>query len=306
MILTWGLPNDGPVVAVREQLDRLGRANEFFLVDQHRYADVLGDFRIEEGCLCGWLQVGKQRIAFDELTGIYLRSYPVPKQADGRPVAVELLYAVDRFLLSLAENAQPWTAVLNKPSAMASNDSKPAQTILIAACGFRTPETIITNDRKVAEAFWLKHGTVIYKSTSGIRSVVATLTGAHRDRLERVVTCPTQFQEFVPGEDFRVHVVANQVFATKVITEAIDYRYASRDGFARTMMAVQLPDDVAHRCVSMTRQLDLLLSGIDLRLTPKGEWYCFEVNTSPAFSWFEGHSAQPIAEAVTTLLLEGV
>ena len=45
MILTWGLPDDGPVVAVREQCDRLGRAKEFFLLDQSRYADVRGDLR---------------------------------------------------------------------------------------------------------------------------------------------------------------------------------------------------------------------------------------------------------------------
>jgi D-alanine-D-alanine ligase-like ATP-grasp enzyme len=72
------------------------------------------------------------------------------------------------------------------------------------------------------------------------------------------------------------------------------------------MEAAEFPGEVAERCLRMTHQLDLLLSGIDLRLTPQGEWYCFEVNTSPAFSWFEDQTGQPIARAVANLLLEGV
>jgi glutathione synthase/RimK-type ligase-like ATP-grasp enzyme len=139
-------------------------------------------------------------------------------------VPVDLVFAFDRLALSLAEIAQPWTAVVNKPSAMASDDSKPTQSILITECGFRSPEAIVTNEREVAQRFLEKHGTVVYKSISGIRSIVSTFTGAQRDRLEKVATCPTQFQEFIPGEDYRVHVVVDQVFATRVVTDAVDYR----------------------------------------------------------------------------------
>jgi D-alanine-D-alanine ligase-like ATP-grasp enzyme len=39
------------------------------------------------------------------------------------------------------------------------------------------------------------------------------------------------------------------------------------------------------------------VAGIDLRRTPSGEWYCFEVNPSPAYSWFDldGRIATAIA-----------
>lgn len=66
-----------------------------------------------------------------------------------------------------------------------------------------------------------------------------------------------------------------------------------------------LPDDVADRCRTATHRLGLLVSGIDLRRTPDGRWFCFEINTSPAFSWFSDHTGQPIAEAVAALLDEG-
>jgi D-alanine-D-alanine ligase-like ATP-grasp enzyme len=49
--------------------------------------------------------------------------------------------------------------------------------------------------------------------------------------------------------------------------------------------------------------LRLPVAGIDLRRTPQGEWYCFEVNPSPAFAYYEAATHQPIAEAIAGLLM---
>ena len=48
--------------------------------------------------------------------------------------------------------------------------------------------------------------------------------------------------------------------------------------------------------------LGLVLSGIDLRRTPAGDYYCFEVNPSPGFIFYERATGQPISEAVALLL----
>jgi hypothetical protein len=45
----------------------------------------------------------------------------------------------------------------------------------------------------------------------------------------------------------------------------------------------------------LTSDLGLSLSGIDLRLTPAGEWYCFEVNPSSAFTYYQEATGHPIA-----------
>ena len=45
------------------------------------------------------------------------------------------------------------------------------------------------------------------------------------------------------------------------------------------------------------------VAGIDLRRTPAGEWFCFEVNPSPAFSWFDAPDCR-IAKRVAALLAE--
>jgi glutathione synthase/RimK-type ligase-like ATP-grasp enzyme len=193
--------------------------------------------------------------------------------------------------------------------AMASNNSKPYQTNQIRKSGFAVPETLVTTDPNAVLDFWQRHGAVIYKSNSGVRSIVARLTDMHRERLGDVAWCPTQFQQYIPGVDHRVHVIQDCVFASEIRSAPgdvayEDYRYASRDGVEITIRACTLPDDVADRCRALTADLGLSLSGIDLRLTPTGEWYCFEANPSPAFTYYQEATDQPIAEAIAALLMK--
>jgi len=62
--------------------------------------------------------------------------------------------------------------VANQLSAMASNMSKPYQAHAVLQHGFATPETLISDDPDEIIDFASSHDGVIYKSTSGIRSVV--------------------------------------------------------------------------------------------------------------------------------------
>ena len=128
------------------------------------------------------------------------------------------------------------------------------------------------------------------------------LTGAHLARIQDVGSCPTQFQQYIVGRDVRVHVVANDVFASEIVSEADDYRYASRDGANVEIRPYALPEEVATRCIALAGFLDLPLAGIDLRLSAQGNWYCFEVNPSPGFTYYQSHTGQPIADSIAGLL----
>jgi len=50
--------------------------------------------------------------------------------------------------------------------------------------------------------------------------------------------------------------------------------------------------------------LGLPVAGIDLRRTPSGRWYCFEVNPSPGFSYYEHATGQPLALSIARLLMQ--
>jgi len=88
--------------------------------------------------------------------------------------------------------------VVNRPNAMLSNASKPLQIQLIGESGFLVPETLVTSDGEEAHAFWKRHGRVVYKSASGIRSVVRELDEHPAERVGLLKEMPVRFQEFVP------------------------------------------------------------------------------------------------------------
>jgi glutathione synthase/RimK-type ligase-like ATP-grasp enzyme len=68
------------------------------------------------------------------------------------------------------------------------------------------------------------------------------------------------------------------------------------------MEPANLPPHVVRGCLELARRMDLLLAGIDLRETPDGEYYCFEVNPSPGFLYYEQATGQPISAALADLL----
>jgi glutathione synthase/RimK-type ligase-like ATP-grasp enzyme len=103
-----------------------------------------------------------------------------------------------------------------------------------------------------------------------------------------------------------VHVVDSEIFATRIESQAVDYRYAqSQVGQSADLWACDLPHDTAQRCIALARALELPFAGIDLKITPQREVYCFEVNPCPGFSYYEASTGQPIAAAVAQYLIGG-
>lgn len=189
--------------------------------------------------------------------------------------------------------------VVNRPVSSGSNASKPYQVALVEPFGFHVPRTVVTNDPEAARAFYDEYdGNVIYKSISYVRSIVRRIGLADLDRLETVRTCPIQVQECVEGTDIRVHVVGDRVFPSIIHADESDYRYDR----SAEISAWQLPVEVEARCIAVARGLGLVLAGIDLRMTPEGRFYCFEVNPSPAFTWYEDRTGQPITSALCDVL----
>jgi len=305
MILLWGLEADPPLREVYAALRRAGAAVR--LLDQRRLltatAELLVGDQVSATVTCDGRELDLSRC-----TAAYIRPFDatqlgrVRRAGPGDPLWIRAAQ-LDRLLLSWTELTD--ALVVNRPSAMASNDSKPLQAAELRACGFAVPETLVTTDPDAARAFLECHRQVIYKSISSVRSIVAELGGAALARLEAVRWCPTQFQERIPGTDYRVHVVGDEVFATRVQSDAVDYRYAGDESAPPVLHAAEIPDDVADRCTTVTSRLGMSFTGIDLRLTPDGQWYCFEVNPSPGFTYYQQATGQPIDAAVARLLIGG-
>ena len=287
MIIVWGPAGDAPIAAVHDAL--VGRGLDVMHIDTPELETIEHD--VELGIRpTGWLSLSDRRIDLDTVDGLYLR-----------PATATSARAREASAMLMAVSASLPAVVVNRPWAGRSNWSKPNQLRLIAAAGIAVPDTIVTTDRDVAHRFLGRHGRVVYKSISGIRSIVAIVEG-DGDRLEDVGHGPVQFQQWVPGVDVRVHVIGDRWIATRIESaEAPDYRYAAFDGGSLHMTATEIPVDLGRRLVELTHDMGLAVSGIDLRVDD-GSWWCFEVNPSPGFTFYEDHTGQPITDAVADLL----
>jgi glutathione synthase/RimK-type ligase-like ATP-grasp enzyme len=302
VILLWGLPGDRPLAMVRDALRR--RGCRLALFDQRATPRATLALRVDER-VHGSLAWDGIAVPFADVAAAYLRPYDsrrLPAVAAAGPGS-----AVWRHAIAVEDALAAWAEVttarvINRPAAMAANNSKPYQLAWIRSLGFQVPETLITTDPEAAFAFWQRHGAVVYKSLSSVRSIVTRLSSEHIARVEDVVWCPTQFQAYVTGTDVRVHVVGDEAFACRIVSECDDYRYAGLRGGSVRIEACALEEGLAHRCRMLAGAMGLLVAGIDLRETPEGEWFCFEVNPAPGFSYYQDATGQPIDAAIAALL----
>jgi hypothetical protein len=303
VVLLCGIATEPPIAMVADALAALG--HPFLVFNQRHFADAHCRFDISAGTVSGELRVGRRRLSLEQIGGVYMRMMDdrqLPEYTalpDGSPERLRCRALHDALAGWIALSP---ARVVNPVASMGSNGSKPYQAQLIARHGFLVPETIVTNDPDRVRDFRERHGRVIYKSASGVRSIVRMLSDDDLGRIDRIRWCPTQFQAHVAGTDVRVHVVDREVFATEIVSDATDYRYASREGGTADLRAISLDDAVAARCVALARDLELPFAGIDLRRTDDGAWVCFEVNPSPGFSFYESQTGQPIADAVARYL----
>jgi RimK-like ATP-grasp domain len=299
MILLAGIPSESPVRMVGQALERL--SIPFVVFNQRAFATADLSLEVGAGPPTGRITIDGRSYELEHVAGIYVRLMDdrlLPELAGEPPDS-----AARRRCRALHETLSRWAdlapgRVVNRTAPMASNGSKPYQAQLIGRLGFAVPESLMTDDPECAAAFVARHEAVIFKSMSGQRSIVRRLTAEDLERLPAIRACPVMFQAFVPGTDVRVHVVGDRAIATAIGSSATDYRYAHLDGDVSELRPFELSDELAGRCVALTAGLGLDFAGIDLRVTPAGEAVCFEVNPCPAFSYYEAHTGQPIADAV--------
>jgi glutathione synthase/RimK-type ligase-like ATP-grasp enzyme len=299
MVLICGDPAEPVTVFVRARLRALRIKHQFLdLRTFPRGFDLKWNW--QAGKATGWVAGPKWRIELDELTGVYFRhvSLNLAQTNESDKTENERAYPTTRGeLLSLLNCLQ--CPVVNRHTAMTSNRSKPFQALTIRRIDFRVPKTLVTNSPEAARSFYTEcEGNVIFKSISGVRSIVRRLRPEHFERLALLEHGPTQFQEFVPGENIRVHTVGNRVLAVRIESEAVDYRYALMDGHKRKMVGTELPTELNKACLDLSRELGLLMA----KRTPEGLYYCFEVNASPGFLFFERASRPSIADVLAEFL----
>jgi hypothetical protein len=189
-------------------------------------------------------------------------------------------------------------------------DYKPRQLAAVRRHGLLLADTLITNDPDEARAFFEQHeGEVVYKSFNQrglIWSPTRRLTASDLPHLETLQCAPVIFQRYVEGtRDIRVTAIGDTLIATEFgLDEAtsVDHRLALQTAPCGEH---RLPREIEAKLIDLLRDLKLEYGSIDLRLTPDGAYYFFEINTAGEFLYLQDRSGQAIAEAMAAHLAAG-
>ncbi|HYW82256.1 MAG TPA: hypothetical protein VFB30_03310, partial [Spirochaetia bacterium] len=181
MILLWGLMEDEPMGMAHAALAKAG-ADCFFL--DHRKvltSEIEYAYGAGTGGRCTVTQ-GAETVDLGSVRAAYLRGYNFLdfEEMRDRPRDDPLAARAMGFQLQLmAFLDSSGCLVINRFAPSATNFSKPLQLTVIRRAGLGIPETFISNDAVAVRRFLSRNPDSVYKSISGVRSIVRRVSQAH-------------------------------------------------------------------------------------------------------------------------------
>lgn len=220
-------------------------------------------------CDNSWWFEDQTSLQHDMVDGVWNR------MVEPRRTKLTLCQEMEAFTIYLMNSVYP--NVLNRPMAGLSNQAKLYQISILNLKWIQKIDSIMAMNTTPSHLGI--SGNIIYKSASGVRSIVRNLMPNDR---QRWITEPVLFQTQIIGENIRVHVIDDFVIACLCRSENVDYRYAQKTEIRR----VELPLLIANECIEINRQLGLIFTGIDLILRDN-TYYLLEVNPAPGYAYFD-------------------
>ena len=184
---------------------------------------------------------------------------------------------------------------------------KPRQLQVAAQCGFRIPDTLITNDPAKVDVFLDKHQRrIIHKAlTAPANRLLATRCWdeADREAFDSLPLAPTMFQEQIFGPaDIRATVVGDEIFAARIATEEGRAGVDSRLDLDAPYELHLLPDPVARALRDTMARLGLVYGTVDMKIDRDGDYVFLEINPQGQFLYVEILTGMPIGAALARLL----
>lgn len=204
---------------------------------------------------------------------------------------------------------------VNHPAATYRAEHKAVQLATARKVGFDVPRTVITNHAKGitlaarGDAVVAVKGldTVLVRQddveTFGYTSLLETASAENA----YLASAPVVAQQALTNKiDLRVTVVGSRVFCCAVThgDQPIhgDWRLAKSGA---RFQPYELPQDIAEKCIRLTKALDLVFGAIDLAVQD-GTYYFLEINPTGEWAWLVDQSNLPIDEAIAANLLEAI
>ncbi|MEK7469336.1 MAG: hypothetical protein AAB074_18335 [Planctomycetota bacterium] len=262
------------------------------------------------------LLVDGQHIACEELTSLWLRrniDIPDPEKEPAKILQVRESQALSRSLRSFPAKRK----VSDQWSIKASEDKLHCLRIA-QSCGWKVPDSIITNNPEVLLAFWKKYDGKICTKTMSVPVILSKNEKAkvfytslldYKDIEERAAlagTIPMLFQQYIEkAYEVRSTVVGKQVYSAAIYSQKSDLTktdWRNYDFPNVPHFPINLPPEVEQRLLSTIKRLGLNFAACDLIVTPDNEYVFLEANPVGQWLWIEQLCGLPISEALCSLL----
>ncbi|MCD9148485.1 MvdC/MvdD family ATP grasp protein [Pseudophaeobacter flagellatus] len=260
----------------------------------------------------GWvLRFGDTVLKLCEVKAGYYRRPGAPEVPEAAGDAATRDYIANEWSAVLRSL---WNALegrwLNSPFAILRAEDKPRQLSEAYALGFSVPETMIGNDFNAAATFIaegpavgkpLRHA-LIETEPNGEVLFTQRLGTLDADDRAAVALAPVIYQrEIAKAHDLRVTVIGSKIFAVAIHSQQeaetqVDWRRGSRLDLPHEL--VSLPDELAHRCLSLTKTLGLRYGAIDLIRDTADRYWFLEINPNGQWAWIERRTGAMLSSAI--------
>lgn len=168
------------------------------------------------------------------------------------------------------------------------------------AHGFCVPQSLTTNNPDSALAFVDRVGCAVVKPAVGVGST-RLVDLEDRQRMDALLQAPALFQERVPGEPWRIHIVGNKVvLALRILSQgAVD----SRTGSPK-FVPVQLDPDEGAKLVAANRFLGLHYAAWDVIADAQGRLCYLDCNPGPYVMWIGDALAAALFKRLAIFLVQ--
>ena len=314
MILLVTNELDFSVDPLIDELENMGQ-HIFRLNTEKIGSDFHFDLNLSQGSL-GRVYSSDREVFLEEVKSVFFRRPKLPNWSEYEP-------GIKSFMTEEFHAFLRWTCTVLKdrfwvsePHSVRRAESKFDQLLVASQLGFCVPKTKITTDPERAKEFLEgSSGTIITKTLrssgfdkeDGRYHIYATpLTQIDSGLLERVNILPSILQEYVSKKlELRVTVVGEKVFACSIDSQSSsrtqhDWRRYDFDNTAHK--AVDLPQEVVQKCLSIVKHYGLNYGAIDLILTPADEYVFLELNPNGQWLWIEKLTDLKITAELARLL----
>ena len=302
MIIILGKEDEAHASHVANALK--AKNENYTFLDTSKYPmEILIDWKADEQN-SGKITIDNKKINLSDIKSVYWRNFSDVKYEifeDGENTEF-LSYMIERERRS-ALHSLFYSLDINWVNSMNAFDlhkKKAYLTNLFKKNGIRVPKTLITNDKEALVKFYEENNKkIIYKPVlGGAYTQRITEENLTEEYLNTLKISPVQFQECVEGVDIRVYAFKNTLYSAMIEASTIDFREDSNS----KLIQVELPQKIKDDCIKMMKLADLKYSGIDIRLTPQGEYVFIEANPAPMFIHAENVTGFPLTEELVKLL----